>query len=122
MSTAGELRLVEESARGKRRRRVPQAAALGGYYLEYTKAGPGERRHAGLAVARQNGDRRRLVAGIVACRDQNRTATSATDLAPPRRTRLELGVGLRERSSEPSNRPASRSSPDRACRFQDFPP
>lgn len=86
-ATPGQLRLRQGSAsdRRPRRRRVSQAAALGGHHVEHPEAGPGERGHAGLAVPRETGDGRRdVAAGPVSGGDQDRAATAPADLAPPR--------------------------------------
>lgn len=111
-ATAGQLRLRQGSASGRRsrRRRVPQAAALGGHHVEHPEAGPGERGHAGLAVPRETGDGRRdVAAGSVSGGDQDGAATAPADLAPPRGPESRA-----EPLSEPRQCSARRPSSDDA--------
>lgn len=120
MPASAELRLVEEPAGGDRRRRVSQAASVGGHHLEHPKAGPGERGHARLAVSRQDGDGRRDVAGSLARRDQNGAVTPTPNPPPPRGAQFQPRADLRERALEPSERSASCSPSVRHRRLQDF--
>lgn len=86
-ATSGQLRLRQGSVvdHWSRRRRVPQAAALGGHHVEHPEAGPGERGHVGLAIPRETGDGRRdIAAGSVSGRDQDGAATAPANPAPPR--------------------------------------